>query len=281
MRSVDTRFWSDGWVRKLNALDRYLFLYLLTNDHTTWCGMYELEFGMMAFECGIEKEDLSKAMLSRLSPKVIYANEWVYVPKWLKYHVAENGTLSPSQKKGFIDAWNKVPIAIRKEMVAIGGIPYAYPMVGVSAFTSSFTSSLASADEVSSICKLCNKNHMDYVPCDEDGNELSIGQKRKFGLRKQTPSQDAKSTEQTRQVSVLMEMAESVRGTRFIDRAMQKKEIMDMFVAQVSSKDILTRFKEMYVYDFWKEHGLNFSHVKKSFDKLPAGKKYIWESKKS
>jgi hypothetical protein len=78
MRSVDTRFWVDGWVRKLNPLDRYLFLYFLTNTHSSWCGVYELDLTMIAFETGIEERELTNSMLPRLSPKVIYIGGWVY-----------------------------------------------------------------------------------------------------------------------------------------------------------------------------------------------------------
>ena len=69
-RMVNTRFWNDSWVRKLNSLDRYLFLYLLTNEHTNICGIYELPIGTMAYEIGIDERDLERTMLKRLKPKV-------------------------------------------------------------------------------------------------------------------------------------------------------------------------------------------------------------------
>src|SRR6185369_4096429 len=68
-RFVNTKFWSDKWVRqKLNPLDRYLFLYFLTNEHTNICGMYELPIETMAFESGLDKEDLMRSFLPRLKP---------------------------------------------------------------------------------------------------------------------------------------------------------------------------------------------------------------------
>lgn len=143
MRSVNDRFWADSWVRNLNPLDRYLFLYLLTNAHSTWCGVYELELGMMAFESGVEKEELVNSMLPRLAPKIHYIDGWVCVPNWARYHMSENGSLSPQQKKGMEDAMRKVPERIREKMHTLG-IPYTYPMVRGSASASSFTSSSAS-----------------------------------------------------------------------------------------------------------------------------------------
>lgn len=149
MRSVQDRFWSDGWVRKLNPLDRYLFLYLLTNEHTNWAGVYELDLGMLAFETGIDERELERSMLPRLSPKVVYVEGWVWVPNWIKHHMSESGTLSPQQKEGVRKAMEKVPQRIRAimEKSAKEGIPYAYPIGGVSPSASSLSSaSIADAD---------------------------------------------------------------------------------------------------------------------------------------
>lgn len=143
-RSIDSRFWSDGWIRKLNALDRYLFLYLLTNNHSTWCGVYELDLAMMAFESGIDKEDLMCSFLPRLSPKAIYFDGWVYVPNWMKYHLSSSGTVSPQHQKGFDAAWNQVPQRIRDKIEEIES--KGYPMVGVSPSSSSSSSSLIGAN---------------------------------------------------------------------------------------------------------------------------------------
>lgn len=148
MRSVQDRFWSDGWVRKLNPLDRYLFLYLITNEHTNWCGLYELEIGMMAFESGLDERELQRSMLPRLSPKVIYIDGWVFVPNWSKHHMSESGTLSPQQKEGMRKALEKVPEQIRAKMKEAerNGIPYVYPIGGVSPSSSSLSSAFIPAN---------------------------------------------------------------------------------------------------------------------------------------
>lgn len=152
MRSVQDRFWADGWVRKLNPLDRYLFLYLLTNEHTNWAGIYELDLGMMAFESGLDERDLERSFLPRLCPKIIYVGGWVYIPNWIKHHMSESGTLSPQQKEGVRKAMDKVPDKIRLTIKEIEekGIPYTYPPDTVSPSSLSFalSSSLSSASAV-------------------------------------------------------------------------------------------------------------------------------------
>ena len=53
-RVVNTRFWRDSFIfNHLNPLDRYLFLYLLTNDRTNLSGVYELPIKIMSVETGI------------------------------------------------------------------------------------------------------------------------------------------------------------------------------------------------------------------------------------
>jgi hypothetical protein len=84
-RMVSTKFWSDPWVvDELNPLDRYLFLYLLTNEKTNIAGVYELSVRTMANETGIEKEELLR-MLKRLESRVLFVMGWVVFRKSIKH----------------------------------------------------------------------------------------------------------------------------------------------------------------------------------------------------
>ncbi len=103
---IDTKIWSDSWVRKLNALDRYLFIYLLTNDKCSYCGIYELPISMMAFESGIDERDLEKSMLPRLEPKIFYHENWVNIVNFRKFHVSGD---SDKSQKGYENALSQVP----------------------------------------------------------------------------------------------------------------------------------------------------------------------------
>lgn len=142
-RSVDTKFWSDPWVRKLNPLDRYLFLFLLTNERSSWCGVYELDLSIMAFESGLDERDLEKSMLPRLSEKVVYVDGWVCFKNWEKYH--NNG--SEQTKKGIENAWKAVPEKIRLKLKKLSknNIPPIDPLQGNPSSTSSFTSTITSS----------------------------------------------------------------------------------------------------------------------------------------
>lgn len=103
-RMVSTKFWSDNWiVDDLNPLDRYLYLYLLTNEHCSLCGIYEISLKTVSFETGIEKEEVSR-MLSRLAPKVHYVNGWIFLTNYLK-HASSN----PNMLKGAARELSDVP----------------------------------------------------------------------------------------------------------------------------------------------------------------------------
>lgn len=89
-RVVNTRFWNDSWVvDQLNPLDRYILLYLYTNDKTNISGIFELPMRIMSNETGLEPEEL-KRMLKRLEPKVYYRDGWVVITKMIKHQSYTN-----------------------------------------------------------------------------------------------------------------------------------------------------------------------------------------------
>lgn len=114
-RMINTRFWSDGFVvDKLNALDRLLFLYLLTNDKANILGIYEIPLRVAAFETGIDKDDLSK-MLSRLSPKVEFFDGWVYIRQFVE-HQQNN----PNVEKGLMREIFSLPDDVIRKIFEFG-----------------------------------------------------------------------------------------------------------------------------------------------------------------
>lgn len=104
-RMVDTAFWSDPWVvDNLNPLDRYLFLYFLTNDKTNVAGIYEISLKTISNETGLEKEELLR-MLKRLESRVKYLDGYLILRNFIKsqnYH-------SPKIKTGVDLVLERVP----------------------------------------------------------------------------------------------------------------------------------------------------------------------------
>ena len=90
-RYINTKFWSDGFIIGLSPLERYLFLYLLTNEHTDICGIYELSWGVIIRETGLDNKTLQK-ILKKLEGRIFYINDWIYIKNFNK-HQAVNESI--------------------------------------------------------------------------------------------------------------------------------------------------------------------------------------------
>lgn len=63
-RNVQFDFWTDSKVMDcFTPEDRYFYLYLMTNPHTSLCGCYEITTGQMALETGYQKEVINKLIV--------------------------------------------------------------------------------------------------------------------------------------------------------------------------------------------------------------------------
>lgn len=123
-RYINTKLWNDNWIRTLNPLDRYLFIYLLTNEHTNIAGIYELPVGSMAYESGLDERDLQNAMLKRLEPKVYYIDGWVIICNFPKHQDYEK---SPKIRAGIETCLKDIPDRVLKGIDTLS-IPYTYPL---------------------------------------------------------------------------------------------------------------------------------------------------------
>ena len=117
-RYVNTKFWSDGFIVELDPLERYLFLFLLTNEHTNIAGVYELPLRVMAFESGIDKEMLQK-MLARFSGKIEYIDGWVCIKNFTKHQ----NTASRKVVSGIEANLKNVPSDVIDKLIG-----YGYPI---------------------------------------------------------------------------------------------------------------------------------------------------------
>ena len=66
-RQVYMTFWTDPKVvNEFTPEDRYFYLYLITNSHTSISGCYEISVKQMAWETGYNEDTVSR-LLKRLS----------------------------------------------------------------------------------------------------------------------------------------------------------------------------------------------------------------------
>jgi len=110
-RQVETSFWTDGFVLKLTPEEKYFYLYLMTNPHTTQCGIYELPERMAEVETGYNRETLAKLRdrFSRKYKKIVYSEETeeYCIVNWLKYNSLKSPKVKACIDKELLDVKNK------------------------------------------------------------------------------------------------------------------------------------------------------------------------------
>jgi hypothetical protein len=93
-RKVHTSFWSDSFISELDNDQKIFYLYLMTNEKTKQCGVYEITKKQIAFDLGYSIDKVSKLLTYFISKKKIKYNDQtneVALGNWLKY----NNSTSP------------------------------------------------------------------------------------------------------------------------------------------------------------------------------------------
>jgi len=141
-RYVQTTFWKDPFVQRLTPEEKYFYLYLMTNEYTSQCGIYEITRKTMAFDTGYNDETIDK-LLKRFTDygKIHFdeENNELMLINWIKY----NTTSSPKVRKKIEEELKKVKTvefinAYLKSWEEIGypidtlSIPYPYHINRVS-----------------------------------------------------------------------------------------------------------------------------------------------------
>lgn len=108
-RYISSSFWSDDWVDSLSVLEKLLYLYLLTNECTTICGVYKITIKRIKDDTGIPREQVQD-VLQKFSAdkKAYYVDEYIILPNWLKHQHLNN----ESVKLGTIRALKALPCHI-------------------------------------------------------------------------------------------------------------------------------------------------------------------------
>ncbi len=114
LRSINTKFWDDSYVIDLSPLEKYLFLYLLTNIHTNLAGVYEITSKKIAFDTGLEKIEIEK-ILKKFSDdkKIIYQDGFIIIKNYLK-----NQSFNSSMIKNVEKTINQLPPNIKNTFLA-------------------------------------------------------------------------------------------------------------------------------------------------------------------
>jgi hypothetical protein len=93
-RKIHTSFWSDSFVSELENDNKLFYIYLMTNERTRQCGVYEITKKQIAFDLGYSIDKVSKLLTYFIKKSKIKYNEKtneIALGNWLKY----NSSTSP------------------------------------------------------------------------------------------------------------------------------------------------------------------------------------------
>lgn len=168
-RQIQTKFWSDPFIQSLKSEDKYFYLYLLTNEHTNICGVYEITIPTMCFESGLSEDSVLQAV-DKLSQahKITFFDNFVFIHNFVK-----NQTDNPSVQLGVNREMANLPQKIQ-DFIQSGyrlgtGSPQAAGYLTKLNLTKPIGTASKDADS--------KKTPMEYtepvIQLDEDGEEIA------------------------------------------------------------------------------------------------------------
>lgn len=88
-RKIHVQFWSDPYIQTLSPEKKYFFLYLLTNEKTRQCGIYEITTRQISFDTGYTVETVLILLQYFMdSGKIMFSRETneIAIKNWNRYN---------------------------------------------------------------------------------------------------------------------------------------------------------------------------------------------------
>lgn len=129
-RKVHISFWSDAFISDLDAEKKLFYLYLLTNEKTSQCGVYELTKKQVSFDLGYSMDRVS--ILFRYfidTGKILYndSTKEVAIRNWLKFNESSSPKVRKCIEDGFKSVKDKELVNFVKNFDTVS-IEYPYSM---------------------------------------------------------------------------------------------------------------------------------------------------------
>ncbi len=115
-RYIDTKFWDDNYIIKLNPVEKLIFIYFLTNPITNICGIYKITSRRISFDTGVEEKRII-TILKRFEHdnKIKHDSNFIIIKNFTKYQ--KN---NPKINEGIIALLKEIP----KTLVGWADIDY-------------------------------------------------------------------------------------------------------------------------------------------------------------
>lgn len=116
-RLIKTNIWQDDYFFDLNLIEKFLFLYIITNDEVNIAGIYQIGTPRISQQTGIDREDIKKAINKiQQSGKIYYIDGWIFISKFIIHQNVENLNI----RKGVIRVIKKIPEEVIKKIMPLG-----------------------------------------------------------------------------------------------------------------------------------------------------------------
>lgn len=112
-RKISVSFWSDSFVGELTPEQKYFYLYLMTNDKTTQCGIYETSIRKICFDTGYNSETVQKLLYFFEEKKKIRwsnATNEIALINWVKFNESSSPKVLACIEKELKQVKNRVLI---------------------------------------------------------------------------------------------------------------------------------------------------------------------------
>ncbi len=112
-RKISVSFWSDSFVGELTPEQKYFYLYLMTNDKTTQCGIYETSIRKICFDTGYNSETVQKLLYFFEEKKKIRwsnATNEIALINWVKFNDSNSPKVLACIEKELKQVKNRVLI---------------------------------------------------------------------------------------------------------------------------------------------------------------------------
>ena len=112
-RSIHTSFWSDLFVTELTPEQKFFFIYLLTNEKTRQCGIYEIGKRQISFDTGYNIDTINKLIsFFQESGKIKFSETTseIAIFNWAKYNSSNSPKVEACIAKELKTVKNKVLI---------------------------------------------------------------------------------------------------------------------------------------------------------------------------
>jgi len=106
-RYISTSFYSDNWIHSLDPSEKFLYMYLLTNDQTEISGVYKIMISRIAFDTGFNETTINHILekFQKAGKAYYYDNEYIVLPSFPKHQKVDERS---KIKQGIISQLKKL-----------------------------------------------------------------------------------------------------------------------------------------------------------------------------